>query len=213
MTNRTLQFLGRGYGSTPATVVATLDGVTIYTGEVPTLDQETILELPGEQVVLFSTEIPMDFAGTKTFSMQVTRGIVNCADQLANYSRYRNPAFSSAEIAVLTNPASTQSEVIAVESAHATPPFNANDISILEGTDATAKDTLLSARGVATYIGSSGPTGYADINPIGPDNFDVTIDGVPVIYPDPNPFDGCWYWAVSSGSILECTLTIQAGVS
>jgi hypothetical protein len=92
MTNRTLQFLGRGYGSTPATVVATLDGVTIYTGEVPTLDQETILELPGEQVVLFSTEIPMDFAGTKTFSMQVTRGIVNCADQLANYSRYRNPA-------------------------------------------------------------------------------------------------------------------------
>jgi hypothetical protein len=218
MTNRTLQFLGRGYGSTPATVIATLDGVTIYTGEVPTLDQETILELPGEQVVMFTTEIPLDFTGNKAFSMQVTSGTVNFADQLANYALAPNPVFSPTEFAVLTNPASTPAELIAVESAHATPPFTAADITALESmTDLTdpavrtARDALLAEHGVTTYAAASGPDVYGDINPNGPNNFDVTIDGVPMTYPDPNPYVGSWYQAVGSGSILAATLVIYAG--
>ena len=80
MTNRIVQLLGYGFGATDATIEVTLDGNTIYTGTVPTLNQPVPPlpnpDLPTEGVVLCSFEIPVGFVGTKPMTCRQT--IVLC---------------------------------------------------------------------------------------------------------------------------------------
>lgn len=210
MANRTLQITGYGYGSTPATVVVTFDGSEIFSGEVPTLDQENVLILPSEQTVLCTTEIPMNFSGTKPLVFQVTNGNVCFAEQLTNYQSRENPVFTTAELEILDDSASTQAERIAVYSAHATPSFTAEDIVVLEGSDTAAKQVLLAEHGVSHYI-TAGADVYGTCNTAGLQNTDVSIDGTPVVYPDPNPYAGSFYWTVNNGSTLSCTVNISPG--
>ena len=67
MANRTIQFWGQGYaptGTDPIMVTATISGNTVYSGTIPTLYTSDINRDATAQVVLFTCEIPVDFAGT-----------------------------------------------------------------------------------------------------------------------------------------------------
>ena len=91
MANRTVQLTGYGYGSTPATVVATFNGTTVYSGVVPTLN-EPVPPLPDPEIVsdttvLFTFDIPVETTGTQEMTIQVTNGTVIFADVRANYCK------------------------------------------------------------------------------------------------------------------------------
>lgn len=90
MTTRTVKIFGLAYGSTPAEIAVTLDGVSIYTGTVTTADTPLPF-MPADQSTVDSTvefcnfEIPMDFDGVKPMTCTVTNGTVIFAQIKANY--------------------------------------------------------------------------------------------------------------------------------
>jgi hypothetical protein len=77
MANKTLQFLGNGYGptGTAAAVTVTFNGNSVYTGSVPTIyNAGEPLKAPDEMQPLFTIEIPEDTVGTFPMTVQVTAG-------------------------------------------------------------------------------------------------------------------------------------------
>jgi hypothetical protein len=82
MANKTLQFLGNGYGptGTAAAVVvtfgeATFEGNTVFSGNIPTIyNAGEPLKAPDEMQPLFTVEIPEDSFGTFPMTVQVTAG-------------------------------------------------------------------------------------------------------------------------------------------
>ena len=91
MTNRTVQFYGQGYGTVPAEITATLDGIVVYSGTVPTIDQENYNRMPEDQVLLFTAQVPVDFDGTKPMTISVSNSTVVFAHVLGNYYTKNNP--------------------------------------------------------------------------------------------------------------------------
>jgi streptogramin lyase len=89
MTTRTVKIFGLAYGSTPAEIAVTLDGVSVYTGTVTTADTPTPSmpnpDLTNTTIEFCSFEIPMDFEGTKSMTCAVTNGTVIFAQVVANY--------------------------------------------------------------------------------------------------------------------------------
>ena len=88
--NRTVQFFGQGYGVSPAKIVAKLDGLEIYNGEIPTLDQPSYNTAPEDQVVLFTCELPVEFDGLIPMSVEVVEGTAVFAHVLANHCFHPN---------------------------------------------------------------------------------------------------------------------------
>ena len=214
--NRTIQFLGQGYaptGTDPIVITATLSGTIIYTGTIPTLYTSAVSRLPGEQVVLFTCELPLDFAGTVPVSISLDSpvGVDAYFEQIYSiYMSIYNPVYTESEIGVLTNPASTSAEKIAIYTACAVPPLSPAEIVILESGTPEEKDAVLDAHNL--QIGaSSGPTGFTTW-PGDPRN-NVVINGVAVTR-GPTP-PGTWGWEVeflAEGSgLFEFDFTIPAG--
>ena len=76
MTTRTFKQCGQAYGSTPASITATINGTEVFSGPVPTVDQPlpTLPELSANVSLptLFTWTNTVDFAGTQSFSIAVT---------------------------------------------------------------------------------------------------------------------------------------------
>jgi hypothetical protein len=90
MVTRTFKQLGQGFGSSNATITAKINGVTVFSGIVPTANQK----LPGppsgtEDVypTLFTWTNDVDFEGTQTMEITVTGATVLLAAINANYMR------------------------------------------------------------------------------------------------------------------------------
>jgi hypothetical protein len=96
MTTRTVKIFGLAYGATPAEIAVTLDGVSVYTGTVPTTDTLPPalpnLEISNTTVEFCNFEIPMEFEGTKPMICSVTNGTVVFAQIKANYGVVANTA-------------------------------------------------------------------------------------------------------------------------
>ena len=75
MTIRNFKQCGQAYGSTPASITATIDGTVVFSGPVSTLDQPLpILPEPSDDVsppTLFTWTNTVDFAGTQSYSIAV----------------------------------------------------------------------------------------------------------------------------------------------
>jgi hypothetical protein len=99
MTTRTVQFYGQGYSTpaaegltlTPCTIVATVGGNVVFSGNIPTLESSDILREPDEQVVLFTCEIPLVTTGnayTIPVSLALTGDDIFLEQIEANYCNY-----------------------------------------------------------------------------------------------------------------------------
>lgn len=218
MTIRTVQILGQGFGTNPASIAVTVDGVEVFAGNVNTLPLANIPSLPNlalanSTVELMSFDVPVNYSGTKAMTCTVTSGIVIFAQIIANYQPIPNPVYTPEEWAVLTNPASTTAEKIAIIDSHAVPPFSTAEIAILESTDPIdqpAKDAILASHGVSKII-SGGSTVYSDIDGQTDPRDNVTIDGVAVT-PDHGSMPGTWWFTIEEGQTLGYNLTIEAGL-
>jgi hypothetical protein len=106
MTIRTLKFYGSGYGTTPASISVTQNGINVYTGTVTTIDAPLGTET-ADQVELFTSETTVDFSGTIPMSIEVTNGIVVFAQIKSNYHQIQNSVYSQEQLAALQSPTIT----------------------------------------------------------------------------------------------------------
>jgi hypothetical protein len=207
-----MNFYGYGYGSTPANVTVTLNSAEIFSGEIPTLDQESIYLHPDEQVVIFTAQIPMDFAGNANVVVTANNGYVHNDYVSVNYAIIPNPEYTSEQLAILADPATTQSEQVAIYATVAEPPFTAEELAFLELTnpeDRLAQRDLVVAHGAAAYI-SSGSEVFSvpsagDYRPV------VYVDGVEQLIPQPRLYAGVYSWGVNSGSVFFGNVVVSAG--
>lgn len=107
MANRTVQILGYGYGSNPCNANVSYNGATVFSGTIPTLNQQEIIVSPDGQVVLFTFEIDIAAAGTFPFNINFSGGNLVYVEQvLANYSVQGNVSSGPNEYTVISSPQS-----------------------------------------------------------------------------------------------------------
>ena len=219
MTNRTVQIKGYGFGSTSAEITVTLEGTTVYTGAVTTIDGTPPplpnLDLKNETVTLCTFEIPVDFAGEKAMTCAVTSGTVIFAQVDTNYMIIENPVFSQADYNQLTSPTTTRAEQVQILSTYAVPPFTAEEITTLNSADPSVGNeqlAILAAHGVSFQV-SSGLAGFCDINTGSDCRANVVIDGTPVTAPHSAEYEGTWWWKVGTGSTMSYNLIVDAGLA
>lgn len=219
MANRTIQFLGQGYaptGTEPIVITATLNGNVVYTGNIPTLYTSDVSYDPTTQVVLFTCELPVDFAGTLPMSISLDSpvGVDAYFEQInSNYMAIFNPVYTESEIGVLINPASTPAEKIAIYTAKAVPSLSAAEIAILQNGTQAEKDAVLAAHNLTLTV-SSGATTFVTVNGPADPRSNVVINGTAQTRGDTPT--GVWGWEVefpAEGSgLFEYDLTVVAGL-
>jgi hypothetical protein len=76
MTTRTFKQCGQAYGSTPASITATIGGTVVFSGPISTLNQPVPVrpESDGNVIIpeIFTWTNNVDFAGTQSYSIAVT---------------------------------------------------------------------------------------------------------------------------------------------
>lgn len=214
MANRTFQFLGSGYDSaTPATVTVTLDGVTIYSGEVPTVNTP-VAPAFNEFVALFTAgELPMEFRGNKPMSITVNSGSVVFGDIKTNYIHFVNSVLYSAdELAILQNQAYDIDPVkLDIMQVHANPPFSPEQLAALKDPALTPDEfQILAQQNNASWI-LYGADKFDGCNVDGDSRANVAINGVAQVKPTPLPANatGDWNWDLSAGDVLTYDLVIN----
>jgi hypothetical protein len=214
MSNRTIQILGYGYGSTTCSATVNYNGATVFSGTIPTLDQAQVSLLPTEQVELFSFEIDVNTAGSFPLIINVTGGNTVYIEQvLSNYMPVQNPVYSASDWTIVTDPASTSAQKLAVFEPLAVPPLSEADIAELEqGTTGPLAQAVLAAHGISYFV-SSGATSYLPISrPQAKSN--VVINGTSLTPGDPPPGEWGWEVPIVSGTgTLACDLNILAGLA
>ena len=221
MTNRTLQFWGSGYatsGTEPISITAELNNIIVYSGTIPTDYISEPSLLPDDQVLLFTCEVPMNFAGTYPMEIYIDNpvGVKVYFEQIySNFMNIFNPVYSPAQVEILSNPAATQSEKVDVAIQCAVPPLTQEEIAILYSTDpaeqSIQKDIIIAHNLQLTV--SSGPIGWQSADTSNDPRSNVVVNGVALSrLADPL---GTWGWMVifnaeMSGSIT-CDLTLDAG--
>lgn len=208
-TTRTMRIYGYGYGNSTASIQASLNGTTVFSGEIPTLDQETVFIRPDQQTVIFTVPIPMEFTGNANVAITVANGYVHYDYVDINYNLIPNPAYTTEQVAILTQPhgPGVRDQKIAVYSSVAVPPFSTEELAILENLDPAvqpAQEAIIVAHG-AQIASSSGPDGFAPTGPTGEggDNRPVVyIDGVEQQIPQPRLYPGTYSWGIDAGSTL-----------
>jgi len=98
MTTRTIRSLGYGFGNTPATIVAKINGITVFEGAITTAP---LTELPsGNPYDQWSNNVVSLYTFTSTVgeiaslstSIEVTNGTLLLAGYTANYSSFVAPS-------------------------------------------------------------------------------------------------------------------------
>lgn len=86
---RTIQIWAQGFGTTPASIEASVNGSVVFSGPVPTID-EPMQDQGGSQFkgtgqLVFSFDIPFDFVGQVPVSISVTDNNVIVTNSFYNY--------------------------------------------------------------------------------------------------------------------------------
>lgn len=224
MTNRTVQVCGFGFAPSDVTLIATVDGQTVFNGAIPTSNRSRPT-LPDSDLensvapVLFTFEIPVNFQGTKSMTYQVTNGTVVLTNVKANYCPSRpNDRYSLEEFQILTNltsDAPTNQQKYNIYALHASPAFTQEETNTIlnypnSGVSLLEIKSILSARGLAPIIDPSADI-FGPVNENSDPRSNVSIDGVPQSLDHSENPNGTWWWTVNSGSTLSCDLNITAG--
>jgi hypothetical protein len=227
MANRTIQFLGSGYaptGTEPITVSATLAGNVIYTGTIPTSYTSELDRLSNDQVILFTCELPVNFASTVPMSINLDNpvGVTVFFEQvLSNYMPARNPVYTTEQYNTLIAPVGTDTaadiaERMAIWTACAVPPLSEADIAVLDNGNVTwtpEKQAVLVAHNLTVTV-SSGATTFLSANGGNDARSNVVINGVPGTRQSEPA--GTWGWVVNfpaeGSGLFECDVTVAAGL-
>ena len=212
MPNRTVQIKGYGYGSTTCSANVSFNGATVFSGTIPTLNQAEILVSPGEQVVMLTFEIDVVAAGTFPLTINITGGNAAFIEQvLSNYTPVQNPVYSASDWSIITNPASTSAQKLAVFEPLAVPPLSEADIAVLQqGTQSPEAQAVLAAHGLS-YVVSGGADTYLPISPA-QSKSNVIINGTSMTPGSTPPGEWGWEVPVVSGSgTFACDLIVLAG--
>ena len=221
MTARTFQFYGQGWGPQTAEITMTSDGITIYSGPIPTVPAEPLL-IPGvgtPTVLLFTTSI-LDVSDQGQFPVVITPTVGNVVvgKILANYVPIPNPIYTPEQFDIMTDPAK-QDQIGKVYESLATPPFSVAEKAVLTDPATTEEErkAILAAHGVeylpACFV-SGGPdifsTGFWE----GDCKSQLAIDGILQPLPDPRPeyLSGNWDWTITTGQVLTFTLNVKVGL-
>jgi hypothetical protein len=230
--NRTLQFYGLAYGNSNVSLTATINGTTVFSGEVPTINSP--MPVPpidfSNEVILFSIEnsslFPTNYSGAYPMSIAVSGGY---AAVLNNINCNYMPTGSSPS--VMEN-SSISGNVLTVGT------VSSGTVAIgqlLTGTDIVANTRIESGSDTTWIVNNSqtvpnttitgivipGP-GVADEyqpcyngNPTNSEDTpdprsSVTINGIAQVPPLPKS-QGLWGWIVPSGSTIAYNLNVSLG--
>jgi len=221
MTNRTLQFYGKGFGNDPVTISATVNGNLVYSGTISTEPQPLPFTWydwydPDLYVPLFTTQVPVEFSGNFPVQIAVTSGLgAKISEILANYAYVPNPVFTPEQFAIISGPDWNSPEAQNIIISLANPPFTSEEIAVWTNPDTPEIEinALLTAHGVSEYV-SGGSDYYADSFWPGDSRTNVTLNENPVSPPVPRPtgLEGDWTWNVPVDSTLAFDLNINAGL-
>jgi hypothetical protein len=218
MAQRTVVFKGLAYGSTPATVQVTANGVSIFSGTITT-ENQPMPAMPNPELVnatgpLFTMTVDTSFLGTVPMTCEVTAGTVIFADIVANYSNKFNPIYTDEQLQILVNPdpnISNPSINLAVTpiyvGAPAVPPLSEAEVATLYNTATTAEEynAILYAHNLTPII-PGGVDDFWSVSTTDPRN-SVSINGVTQL-PDRGDLAGAWWWTIPAGSTMSYDLEI-----
>ena len=233
--NRTLQFYGCAYGDSNVSLTATINGTTVFSGEVPTINSP--VPVPpvdfSNEIILFSIEnstlFPTNYSGAYPMSITVSGGYAAAFNDInCNYM----PTGNVTATTVMEN-SSISGNVLTVGT------VSSGTVAIgqmLTGTDIVA-NTRIESGSDATWIVNNSQTvpnttitgelitpvpGVADeyqrcYNGL-PVNSEATpdprsgviIDGIAQVPPLPKS-KGLWGWIVPSGSTIAYNLNVSLG--
>jgi hypothetical protein len=230
--SRTFQFYGQAYGSTPVSIIATIGGTEVYSGEIPTVNQPWVPPgaIPTDQTILFlienSTLLNTDYSGSVPMTVTVSGGegvlfgAINCNWQLG-----ANPIWTEAEATQLLELGGPglpyRITNIDIRSAKASPAFTTDETNFLVNADLSIVSTqnefnaMVYEHGVDTAIQLS-DNFYSCYNGT-PTNSEgtpdtrssVQIDGVTQVPPLPASL-GTWNWYVPAGSTISYNFNISS---
>ena len=229
MANRTIQFCGYAYGNVPVQLNAHINGQTVFSGTVDTLNEN----IPDTQVdmtnapplfsVVESALFPTTFAGSypMTVSVATGHGILLCATNSNYMKSFTNIVIFSGSISGTTlNVSSVTSGEIIIGQGITGP--GVTGTTIISGNGSTWEVNTSQTVSETTINGSVSHAGTADVffdcyNGI-PANSEgttdsrssVQINGVSQVPPLSTSL-GQWTWQVDAGSTIECNLNVSAG--
>jgi hypothetical protein len=191
MTNRTIQFFGQGYGTLAINANVQINGNTVFTGEIPTVDQP-MNRVPKDQVKIFEFELPVDTVDSVPVSILFTgEEAVYVLQVLANYVLIKNSVYTQEQWDIVSNPDSTLSEKLPIFESVANPPLTSADILVLQNGTPEEKTLVLTEHNLKLRI--SGPDLYGPLtSPQSKTN--VVINGF-AVEPGNEPL-GEWGWPV-----------------
>jgi hypothetical protein len=227
--NRTLEFIGYAYGNTPVSLNAQINGTTVFSGEVPTVDTPITpppVDLSGNPVLFSIPDSPLyptDFSGTYPMTVSVTNGYgVVMGMVLSNYMK----GVSVTSTATLDNSTidGTTLTVGTVTSGtieigmvlHGTG-IVGNTVIVggsastwTVNTSQTVPATTITAE-LGAYIPGNA-TGFLNCDqsqPVSDPRSNVVINGVGQT--PPRPPNGTYQWTVNTGGTIDCDLTVTLG--
>ena len=240
MANRTLQFYGYAYGTTPVQLNAHINGEVVFSGTVPTVDQPLpVGDVPdmSSAPVLFtvadSALVPTEFSGSLPMTISVATGDgIALGEIFCNYL----PSATSTNPCVIANSSITGntltvgtvvSGILTIGQDLWVDPYvtGAWRTTLLGGTGPvnyyvnppqTVSATTMTG-GILTQVAGNATTFSSCYEGV-PTNSDgtadprssVTIDGV-VQNPARDGEDGTWAWIVPQGSTIAYNLNVALG--
>lgn len=132
MTTRQFNLIGNPQNE-GVTAVITIDGVEVFNGTLTggPNDPEVVIATGSLDVVN-----PVDGSDIiKPVSITITSGTVLVGMFQWNYARHENFVYTAEQMAIVSDPASTSAQYLAVFEAVATPPFSSADLDIFTSTD------------------------------------------------------------------------------